>query len=330
MGSWGVGLYQNDTAIDVREYYVDQLHRGKNGEQITAEMLEVFSDCLNDKDEAPVFWLALADTQWKLGRLEEHVKQMALSCLDSDGILEPWEKQKDKQKRQQVLLSVKNSILSPQPPQKVIKQYKLYQCTWKIGDVFAYKLESEYAKEKGFFGRYLVLRKVDEGTWHPGHTTPIMHVKLTKDEAIPCCREEYDSLEYIQTGVTQFQDRFNPIDHSRFKEDILEKNKLTYEVDEYGLLPEFMIHLITTSKRIIPKKLIFIGNFNDCRAPEKEFVPHSKHNIATTTWKNIEEDIVKRYIRYNKRQSEIYNSDSTLIRSPYVDWDAVIRQILDS
>ena len=31
MGAWGPRLYQNDIAEEVRDYYKDQLHRGKSG-----------------------------------------------------------------------------------------------------------------------------------------------------------------------------------------------------------------------------------------------------------------------------------------------------------
>ena len=45
------------------------------------------------------------------------------------------------------------------------------------------------------------------------------------------------------------------------KEDIAEKTKFKYEVDEYGFLPEYRILLLNTSKKIIPNNLIYVGNF---------------------------------------------------------------------
>lgn len=35
------------------------------------ELVVQNEDVLSDPDDAPVFWLALADTQWNLGRLED-------------------------------------------------------------------------------------------------------------------------------------------------------------------------------------------------------------------------------------------------------------------
>lgn len=57
MGAWGAKLYQNDTAEDVRDFYKDQLHRGKSGQEITKELIEKYQDEINDSDDAPNFWL---------------------------------------------------------------------------------------------------------------------------------------------------------------------------------------------------------------------------------------------------------------------------------
>ena len=84
MGAWGPGLYQDDVALDVRDYYKDQLHRGKEGEQITQELIEQNSDMLEDPDDGPVFWFALADVQWKMGRLEDMVKKNALNIIEGN------------------------------------------------------------------------------------------------------------------------------------------------------------------------------------------------------------------------------------------------------
>ena len=39
MGAWGLKIYQDDIAEDVKFYYMDQLHRGKTGEIITQELI---------------------------------------------------------------------------------------------------------------------------------------------------------------------------------------------------------------------------------------------------------------------------------------------------
>ena len=59
MGAWGPGLYSDDVTEDVRGIYVDKLHRGKNGEQASKEMIAEFEWAWSDEDDAPVFWFAI-------------------------------------------------------------------------------------------------------------------------------------------------------------------------------------------------------------------------------------------------------------------------------
>ena len=81
MGTWGPKLYQNDLAEEIRDYYKDQLYQGKKGEKITQDLLKQYQYVISDTDDAPVFWFALADTQWNFGRLEDMVKEQALKQL---------------------------------------------------------------------------------------------------------------------------------------------------------------------------------------------------------------------------------------------------------
>lgn len=187
----------------------------------------------------------------------------------------------------------------------IIKR-NLYKCDWKIGDVFAYKLESELASEKGLLGRYFLIQKVDEGYWHPGHTIPIVRIKITSDDKLPENVEQFNELEYVQVSFTEYEDRFMPYNFSRFDEDIAEKSKLKYETDEYGYLPEFRVKMICTSKRSIPKKLTYIGNFEGALPPRIEFVPHVEVNIMSLMWDEFEKRVIKLFFYHNHRQLKIY------------------------
>ena len=60
MGSWGPKLYQDDIAQDVRDTYKDRLRRGKTTKEITEE----YRGEIQDIDDGPIFWFALADIQW--------------------------------------------------------------------------------------------------------------------------------------------------------------------------------------------------------------------------------------------------------------------------
>lgn len=273
MASWGAKLYQDDVAEDVRDYYKDQLKRGKTNEEVTKELIKDNEDIISDEDEAPVFWFALADTQWNSGRLLPFVKEKALEYLKSGTNLTRWEKEainkREYKVREKVLQELEQKLESPMPPEKKVTQHKLYKCEWNIGDVFAYKLESDYAKEKGLSNKYLLIRKAYEYVWWPGHTVPIVYVQITKDEVIPNSIDEISQFEYIQTSRAEG-------------------------------LPKYLTTMISTSKRVIPtKQLKLIGNYVDLPTPKDEYIPENKISIPACHWSAFEKSFIDDYFRLN-------------------------------
>lgn len=85
MGAWNTSLYGNDTARDVKGDYVHKLRSGKNDQEAMEAMLVEYERTKDDEDEGPLFWLALADTQWEYGRLTEPVREKALQLLAQGG-----------------------------------------------------------------------------------------------------------------------------------------------------------------------------------------------------------------------------------------------------
>ena len=49
-----------------------------SGEAATDALLAEWSEVINDPEESSPFWLALADTQWRVGRLEDRVRDRAV------------------------------------------------------------------------------------------------------------------------------------------------------------------------------------------------------------------------------------------------------------
>lgn len=90
MGAWGVALYSDDMASDVRDDFKDYIGDGLSSEDATRKMVSEYQPERDMYDVWPVFWLALADTQWSLGRLLPEVKERALHVLESGSDLERW------------------------------------------------------------------------------------------------------------------------------------------------------------------------------------------------------------------------------------------------
>jgi len=164
MGAWGTTVFSDDTACDVRDDYRDLVGDGLSGPKATKALLKQWSQSLQDPDEAPVFWLALAATQWKYGRLEKQVLKQALEVIDSGSDLARWNSgSQDYKKRQAVLLRLRAQLVSRQPAEKRIPKRFRSANEWKKGDLVAYRLLS---------GRFVIWRVIGHHT-DKGGTAPI-------------------------------------------------------------------------------------------------------------------------------------------------------------
>ena len=129
MGAWGPGLFSDDVACDVKEYYMNCLREEMSADEAEAAVVSYFGDELADSDDGPVVVLALADTAWRVGRLSEKLKEAAIRIIDTGEGLERWEVEGKQllKKRQDVLQKLKEKLLSPQPSEKKVYKYRLYK-----------------------------------------------------------------------------------------------------------------------------------------------------------------------------------------------------------
>jgi hypothetical protein len=196
MGAWGTALFSDDTACDVRDSYVDLVGDGLTGPEATKALLREWSASLNDPDESPVFWLALAATQWRCGRLEGHVLQQALNVIDSGSDLARWESgSKDSKKRKAVLEKLRAQLTSPQPAERRIPKRFRDSSEWLIGDLVAYRMRS---------GRFIILRTIGHHS-DKGGTGTICELLDWSGEEIP---KSFKSLDIRRSQgarpITQF------------------------------------------------------------------------------------------------------------------------------
>lgn len=153
MGAWGPAIFSDDTACDIRDDYKQEVANDVEGPEATRIVLAKFANQLNDPDDGPVIWLALAATQWKLGRLEDEVKAKALDIIDTGAGLDLWEEQGSEllDKRKAALQKLRDQLVSPQPPLKKVKKPfcpPIY-LDIKAGDAISYQMQS---------GEYVIFR----------------------------------------------------------------------------------------------------------------------------------------------------------------------------
>ncbi len=143
MGVVGTGLYNDDTAADVRDSWRDLVASGVSSSEATSQLEADWATELADPDVAGPFWLALADTQWKAGQLETRVLDRARAVLSGSDELNRWTG-RDRERRQKVLDRLREQLDKPQRAARQIKarQVPIEQTDLVPGEVLSWKLPS--------------------------------------------------------------------------------------------------------------------------------------------------------------------------------------------
>ena len=104
----------------------------------------------------------------------------------------------------------------------------------------------------------------------------------------------------MQESLRKCNDIFDPAQGDCFIEGKkIEKAEMKDFPDESGYLPEYLFELINTSKRIIPKSLFYVGNFQGVLPPEIEFISEHSVEIVGFLWKYFDEIMMDRYFYFN-------------------------------
>ena len=116
---WGSGLYSNQTARDVRAIYQKHLANHMGAQEAYTNTQQDCLEYLWDEDECPLFWYALAHTQWKANHLLPEVKERALYWLERNGGIEAWLETPDRGKSwKKTLTKLQKQLTSPSPEKR--------------------------------------------------------------------------------------------------------------------------------------------------------------------------------------------------------------------
>ena len=161
MGTWGTGLYSDDLAADLKTDLRELIGEGLSLDVAVERLSGDYASSLADGEEAPVFWLAIADAAWRLGRPHPQATSTALQIIEEGIDLRRWSSAKDRSRRAAILADLAGRLRSPAPAAKRIAKVIRANNAWTVGEVVSFRLSS------GSFTAFRVIgHHVDKGGTH--------------------------------------------------------------------------------------------------------------------------------------------------------------------
>lgn len=142
MGTWGVAIFSDDLASDIRDAYVDMLSVGYEDLKAEQDIITEFYPSIRNTREEPIFWIALASIEWKYGRISDFVKSRALEQIENKTDLPYWN-ERDRNKREKILDELALKLNQSPPERKKVKKPSLSKTDWKKDDIIAFNAEPD-------------------------------------------------------------------------------------------------------------------------------------------------------------------------------------------
>jgi len=89
LGAHGTGIFDDDVTLDIRDAIDEALLNGLDIDVATQGVLRKYQMRLEDDDDRPLVWLALAVIQLEHGALQSEVRRQAMIAVDEN--LGRWE-----------------------------------------------------------------------------------------------------------------------------------------------------------------------------------------------------------------------------------------------
>jgi hypothetical protein len=202
MGTWGTGIFADDTAADIRDDWREAIWDGLSPEEATARLTERYREVREDPDEGPLFWIALAAAQQRTGRFLPAVRDQALALIEAGGDVWRFAEEDPKlgRRRQQALEELAAKMRGPQPRPTQLRRPKPHSSPLDIGDVVLIRGEDGASR-----GLFVVVHHAEGDP--PGSTDPVVAALLWTGGPLPS-EEEMSRLPLLVDEPLSFK-----IDH---------------------------------------------------------------------------------------------------------------------
>ena len=253
---------------DIEHTYKRMRRTGVSRDDAINNILDTYSNELNDRDDSFAIWLGLASV---LGLKKELRKDIMIKATDALSHLEIF----FLREYPEITIDFKTieskicdkSMLGNEAryPQK-----KVYRPGWKKGDTFEYLLSGEYAAKAGLNGWSVLLRKIGEEMDIEGNENQIMYMTVCPSSHLP-----HSDEELVQYGL------------------------IPWFIFDDGYA--FLYKLLTTSKkRTEGYALRKIGCFPKCGGPKEKCSATSLLLLGNSgkAVSDIEIQVCRRYVQY--------------------------------
>ncbi len=132
MGSWGVGIFSNDAAADIREDFRDLIAEGLTADESTRRLYDEYGIGPGGVDDND-FWLGLASAQHRLGHVADGIIERALEIIDDPAELERWSP-KERTRRGAALAKLQAQLQTPAAVPKRVRPRKKVDTSLEPGE----------------------------------------------------------------------------------------------------------------------------------------------------------------------------------------------------
>ncbi|KNY25897.1 hypothetical protein [Pseudobacteroides cellulosolvens] len=116
MGCWGVGIFDDDLALDIRDLYDDVIKKGYSDSIASAMVMKLYNEPANNEDDGIIVYSALSCIQLSRSNLFQNIREKTIALIDSNSGLGRWEKagKSEYQKKRAELNKLKSILLKAQ------------------------------------------------------------------------------------------------------------------------------------------------------------------------------------------------------------------------
>lgn len=142
MSAWGIEIFDNDFALDLKTDFTEMLGIGISIDDIEKQLLK---DAPMENDEYEcIYWSSLASLEWEYGVLNDYIKNKAKYIIKNRPDYQLFLDDKNREKRKMVLENLYRKLDTVNLKVKKIKPTFVYRTTWKVGDIYCIEINRQY------------------------------------------------------------------------------------------------------------------------------------------------------------------------------------------